>query len=81
MNGIMDKNQLTVVKDYDFDKPLIHKLDSMIDNCIRDCYYKDFHTFEHICVYDIELTNIGNYEIFNLTISGKSMNLYELTKK
>ena len=25
MNGIINKNQLTVVKEYEFDKPRIHK--------------------------------------------------------
>ena len=46
MNGIMNKNQLTVVKEYDFDKPLIQKIESIIDNYYRDCHNKYFHTFE-----------------------------------
>ena len=58
-----------------------HKIDSIIDNCIRDCNNKYFHTFDHICVCDIKLTNIGNDEIVNLTISDESMDLYELNKK
>ena len=69
-----------IVKGYEFDEPLVHKIDSIIDNCISDCHPKSFHTFDHICVYDIKLTNIGNNEIFNLTFSGKSMNLYEIKK-
>ena len=36
MEGVMNENQLTIVKDYEFDKPLIHKLDSIFDNCYRD---------------------------------------------
>ena len=32
-------------------------------------------------IYNIKLTNITNNEIIILTISGKSMNLYELNKK
>ena len=40
MNGIMDKNQLTIVKDYEFDNPLIQRIDSLIDNSIRDCHHK-----------------------------------------
>ena len=34
MNGIMNENQLTIVKYYEFDKPLIHNIDSLIDNRI-----------------------------------------------
>ena len=30
MDGIMNKNQLTIVKEYKFDKPLIQKIDSLI---------------------------------------------------
>ena len=40
MNDILNKNQLTVVKEYEFDKQLIHKIDSIIDNCYRDCCNK-----------------------------------------
>ena len=40
-----------------------------------------FIHFEYKCVYDIQLTNIINNEIFNLTISGKSMSLYEIKQK
>ena len=48
MNGIMNANQLTIVKEYEFDKPPIQKIDSLIDNSIRDCHHKFFHTFDHI---------------------------------
>ena len=37
MNGMMNDNQLTIVKEYEFDNPLIQKIDSIIDKCIRDC--------------------------------------------
>ena len=40
-----------------------------------------FHNFKYECIYDIKLTNTTNNEIINSTISGKSMNLYELNKK
>ena len=63
MNGIMNENQLTNVKDYEFDNPFIQKIDSIIDNYFRDCHNKYFHTFDHECVYDNKLTNIGNNEI------------------
>ena len=81
MDGIMNKNQLTVVKEYEFDKPLIQKIDSIIDNSIRDCHKKFFHTFDHICEYDLNSTNITINESANFTISDKSMGMYELNKK
>ena len=77
----MIKNQLTIVKEYEFDKPLIHKIDSIFDNCFRDCHKNYYQTFEFKCEYDIQLTNLRNNEIINLTISDKNMNLYELNKK
>ena len=79
MDGITKEN--VIVKEYEFDKPLIHKIDSIIDNCIRDCHYKYFHTFDYICEYDLNFTNITNNETVNFTISDKSMGMYELNKK
>ena len=79
MTGIT--NESVIVKEYEFDKPLIQKIDSIIDNCIRDCHYKYFHTFDHVCEYDLNFTNIGNNETVNFTISHKSMGLFELNKK
>ena len=82
MNGIMNENQLTVVvKEFEFDNVPIRKIDSLIDDSIRDCHHKYFHTFDHICEYDLNFTNITNNEIVNFTISDKSLNLYELNKK
>ena len=77
----MDKKQLTLVKEYEFDNPLIQKIDSVIDDCIRDCYYKYFHTFDHICEFDLNFTNIANDETVNFRISEKSMGMYELNQK
>ena len=73
MNGI--------VKEYEFDKSLIQKIDSITDNCIRDCQNKYFHTFDHVLVYDMKLKNFAKNETVNLTISDKSRGLYELNKK
>ena len=82
MNGIMDENQLTKIEEYESIKPLIHKIDSIIDNCYKYlCLDKYFHTFEFKCVYKIELTNIGNDEIADLTISDENMGLLEINKK
>ena len=77
----MNQNQLTVVKEYEFDNPLIQNIDFIIDKCYRDCHLKYFHTFEYECVYDLNFTNVTNNEIVTLTISGKNLGLYELNKK
>ena len=81
MNGILNENQLSIVKKYEFDKPLFRKIDSINVNCIRDCHIKFFHTSENKCEYDIELTKMTNNEIINITFSDKSLGLYELNKK
>ena len=77
----MNENKLYVVKEYEFNNPLIQKIDSLIDISIRDCFHKYFHTFDHICEYDLNFTNTSNNESVNFTISDESLGLYELNKK
>ena len=77
----MNENELYFVKEYKFENPLIQKIDSLIDNSLRDCDNKYFHTFDHICEYDINFTNISNNGKVNFTIFDKIMGLYELNKK
>ena len=77
----MNENELYVVKEYGFYNLSIHKIDSIIDGCYRDCHNKYFHTFRYVCIYDIKLTNITNNDIINITISDESLGLYELNKK
>ena len=77
----MNENQLTVVKENEINNPLIQKIDSLIDNSIRDCHQKYFHTFDYVCEYDLNFTNITNNETVNFTISDKTMGMYELNKK
>ena len=79
MNG--EPNENDIVRENEFDNPPIQNIDSIVDNSIRDCHNKYFHTFDHICEYDLNFTNITNNEIVNFTISDKSMGLYELNKK
>ena len=81
MDGMMNKNQLTMVKEYEFDKPTIQKIDSLIDNSIRDCHNTFFHTFDHICEYILNFTNTSKNESVNFTISDKYVGMYELNKK
>ena len=81
MNGIINENELIVVKEYKFDNPLIQNNDCLIDNCYKDCHYKYFHSFECECVYNLNFTNITNNESVNFTISNKNLGMYELNKK
>ena len=76
MDGIINENELTIVKKYEFDNPLIQNVDSIIDKCYRDCHNNYYHTFEYECVYDLNFTNDINF-----TISGKNLGVYELNKK
>ena len=78
MNGILNDNQLTIVKEYEFDNPPTTRIDSLIDKSIRDCHSKYFHTFDHKCENDLNFTNITNNETVNFTISDRSMGMYEL---
>ena len=77
----MNENELYLVKEHIFDNPLITEIDSIIDSCHINCHNKYFHKFIYESIYDIKLTSNTNNEILFLTISGKSMNLYELGKK
>ena len=77
----MNEIDLYLVKEYNFVNPLNQKLDSLIDNSIRDCHKKYFRKFKYRLVYDINLTNITNNETVNFTISDQIMGSYELNKK
>ena len=44
MNGKMDENQLDILEEYEFDKPLNHKIDSIINKSKRDCQKKISNT-------------------------------------
>ena len=46
----MNQNELYVVKDYKFENPLITDIDSLIDNCSRDCHIIYFHNFKYECI-------------------------------
>ena len=81
MDGIMNNNQLTIVKEYNFDNPPIQNINSLISQCYRDCHRKYFHTFEFICEYNLYFTNTNNNESVNFTISDKNMGMYEINQK
>ena len=81
----MNKNQLTAVKEYECDKPDFHEIDYFLDDIIKDCRNKYFHTFENRLVYDIQFKNISDNEETNFTITHRSMEIktefYGLNKK
>ena len=54
MNGILNENQLTIVKEYENNKPLIHKIDSIFDTCFKGCLDKFSYTFKYRCIYHNE---------------------------
>ena len=85
MNEIINENKLFVVKEYKFGEKDIRKIDYIIDDVIKDCSIKYFHTFEYKLVYDINFTNISNNEEVNLIITHKSKEFktefYGLNKK
>ena len=85
MDGIINKNKLFVVKEYEFDKTDIHEIDYLLDDVIKNCRRNYFHTFEYKIIYDINFTNISNNEEVNLIITHKSMefktDFYGLNKK
>ena len=72
----MNKSQSAIVKEYEFDKPLIQKVDSIIDKCIRGYHNRYLHTFDHICGHDFKLTIIANSESVKITIAEKGIILY-----
>ena len=76
----MNDNNI-IVKVYEFDKPLIQKIDSLMDNCNRDCHNKYFHTFDHQCEYALNFTTITNNETVIFRFSDKSRVSNELNKK
>ena len=81
MNEIINENELFVVKEYEFENPLIQNINSIIDRCYRDCHYKYFHTFKYEGIYNFNFTNVINNKMVNFTIYDTSLNIKELKKK
>ena len=71
----MNENQLTIVKEYEFDKPDVHEIDFFLDFIIEDCRNKYFHTFELRFVFDINFSKIFNNNEIKFTITHKSMEI------
>ena len=77
----MNENESYVAKEHKFDNPLITDTGFITNSCFKDCHNNSFHNFNYECIYDIKLTNITDNELKTLTISGKSMKLFDLNKK
>ena len=77
----MKENEIYHVKEFNSDSPIITEINSLIYKGFKDCHNIYFQKFKFECINDIKLTNISNNEILNLTISGKSMEVYEVNKK
>ena len=73
MNGILKES--TVVKEFDFIKPDVHEIDSLLDDIFKDCRNKYFREFEYRLVSDIKFINISTNEEVNFTITQRSMQL------
>ena len=54
--------QYAVVKENDSNKPDIFEVDHLLENVIRDCRRKYFHSSVYRCVYGKNFTNITNNE-------------------
>ena len=50
MNGIMNKNQLTNVKEYEIINPPFYEVDKILSQVIADCTDIHFHSIEYRCV-------------------------------
>ena len=85
MNEIFNKNKLFVVKEYEFDTGDIHEIDYILDDVIKDCRKKYFHSFEYRIIYNLSFKNISNNEEVNLIVTHRSMEFktefYGLNKK
>ena len=85
MNEIINENKLFVVKEYEFDKTDIHKIDYILDDVIKDCRKKYFHSFVYRIIYDLCFKNISNNEEVNFAVTHRSMEFktefYGLNKK
>ena len=80
MNEIINENELFVVKEYEFENPLIQNINSIIDRCYRDCHYKYFHNFKNEGIYNLNFTNVISNEKVNFTIYDTSLNINEVKK-
>ncbi len=46
MNGTLNETRLIIVKVYEFDNPIITKIDSKTDSCFKDCHNNWFDIFK-----------------------------------
>ena len=56
----MIENDLYHVKEYKFENPFFGEIDSIKDNCFRDCHHKYFQKLKYESIYDVKLINVTN---------------------
>ena len=80
MNGIFDES--SVVKKYEFRRPLLSEIDSIVYKCIRDCFNKYYHSHRFTLEYHSNFTNKINNEVYTSSI-GNIFHIYsyEIDKK
>ena len=79
MNCIL--NEKFIVKEYEFQKPLLCEIDFLGDICVEICNNNYYHTFRFTLEYNNNFTIKGNNEIYKLTISNIAVGSYEINKK
>ena len=57
------------VTEYEFIETQIDEVIYILNDTIKDCRRKYFHTFGYSCVYDIKFINMENFVEDNLTIT------------
>ena len=85
MDGIINEDKLTVVKEYVFDKTDTHEIDYILDDAIKDCRKKYFHSFKYRITCNLSFKKISNNEEVNFAVTHRSMEFktefYGLNKK
>ena len=51
------ENFSDIVREYEITTPDTKRIDSIFNNCAKECYNKNFHTFQLWCIFDIEMRN------------------------
>ena len=74
-----------MVDKFDFNKPDVHEIHFLLDDIIKGCRNKYFHTFDYRLVYDMNFRNSSNNEETSFPITHRSMDFktefYSFNKK
>ena len=56
-------------------------MDSVLDNCFKDCHQIYFHKFKYECRFDFKFKTNTNNEMIIFTVKGKNIDSYDLNNK